>query len=174
MPPCLHTAKITASSNVCCQHEDWMTVPALNASMSFIKFWREKRGMTLQAVGEALEPPASAGTIHSYESGARDTSLKRLVNLAQVLGVSPGQLLDGPTRLPTQAEVAEMLAVAQSELPIGVSYADYPTAVASSLHAQLLRYAGRSANAHVGSRAPSTSPDEVAPPRPPTKKSAQG
>jgi len=67
-----------------------------NQGMLFIKEWRELRGLTLQALGEALEPPASAGTIHTYESGKRKPSLDRLIEMGRVLNIPAGLLVDGP------------------------------------------------------------------------------
>jgi len=139
--------------------------------MNFIKHWRKTKGLTLQALGEALEPAASAGTVQSYEAGSRDPSLSRLIEIARVLGVSPGKLLDGPPLIPSQAELAGMLASAQGELPVGVSIADYPTAVASSLRDQLLQFSGVASSGLAETGLPGKDHAEAAPPRRPTKRS---
>lgn len=62
----------------------------------FIKEWRESVGMTQQELGDAINPPASAGTISSYESGARNLSMERLRQVAVALGTTRGALLDFP------------------------------------------------------------------------------
>ena len=62
----------------------------------FIKEWRESVGMTQQELGDALNPPASPGTISSYESGSRNLSMERLRQVADALGTTPGALLDFP------------------------------------------------------------------------------
>lgn len=64
--------------------------------MIFIEHFRKVRGWTLQRLGEELDPPASAGTIKSYESEERTPSVGRLRDIARALGVTPGALLDGP------------------------------------------------------------------------------
>lgn len=64
--------------------------------MHYIREWITFSGKTLQAIGEELDPPASAGTVHSYGSGKRRPSQKRLADLARVLGTTPGKLLDEP------------------------------------------------------------------------------
>lgn len=142
--------------------------------MNYIKKWREDRGLTLQALGEAIEPTASAGTISSYESGKRDVSLKRLIEIARVLRVAPGKLLDGPSRFPDTDELASMIESAQREIPAGVSLGGYPSAVASSLREQLLRFLGEPSSAAAASVAPSKPRGEVAQSRRPTKAAAQG
>lgn len=174
MPECLHTAKHIASANVCTQHDALPGQCCQNAEMNFIRYWRSERGMTLQALGDELEPNASAGTVQSYESGSRDPSLSRLIDMARALGVSPGKLLDGPPPIPTEAQLAAMLATAQNELMVGVSLGDYPTAVASSLRDQLLQFLGVPANAGAASAAPKKPRAANAQLRAPTKRSAAG
>lgn len=111
--------------------------------MNAIKFWIKERGLTLQKLGERLEPPASAGTISAYASESREMSMDRLRDIARALEVTPGQVLDGPPHIPTESELASMLAAAQNEIPMDrLTTGDYPSAVASALRARLLRYAG--------------------------------
>jgi transcriptional regulator with XRE-family HTH domain len=139
-----------------------------------IKYWRKRANLTLQALAEALEPPSSKGTISQYESASRGFSLSRLIEIAQALNTTPGAILDGPVRLPTPEELASMLAEAQREITVGVSFEDYPSAVASSLHAQLQRYAGVTASVAVGSAETSKGPGGGVQPRYPTKRASQG
>lgn len=71
----------------------------------FIRQWRELRGLTQQALGDKLEPPASAGTISAYESGKREVSMERLRQIAEALETTPGSIIDGPPRPVVPAEV---------------------------------------------------------------------
>jgi len=140
--------------------------------MNYIKHWRKNRGLTLQALGDRLDPPASAGTIQSYEAGTRDPSLARLNDIARALHVTAGKLLDGPPRIPTESELASMLETAQRELAVGVSLGDYPTAVASSLRDQLLLFSGVPANGASEGGETKKAPASSARPRSATKRSA--
>jgi transcriptional regulator with XRE-family HTH domain len=139
-----------------------------------IKLWRTKAGLTQQQLADALEPATSKGTISQIESGTRGFSLPRLFDLARVLKARPGALLDGPTPLPTASELIAMIELAQREMEVGVSFEDYPRAVASSLHAQLQRYADSFANARAVKTETSPAPAEDVRPRQPTKKAARG
>jgi transcriptional regulator with XRE-family HTH domain len=111
MAGCLHTAKIIARGKVCTGSKDLPPAAWQNHAMShknFIKAWREHRGLTLQALGDKLEPPASAGTMSAYESGSRNVSMDRLTQIADALGTTPGRLLDGPPEGSVTAEVIQI------------------------------------------------------------------
>lgn len=174
MHQCLHTAKIDATRNVCTQHKASQSSCWHYGRMNAIRYWRNSRGLTLQALGEAMDPPASAGTISSYEGGSRDPSLCRLQEIAKILKVTPGALLDGPPTIPSEAELATMLEIAQREITVGVSLGDYPTAVASSLRSQLQQFAGVGASDPVEKAVKGKAHSEDALSRSPTKRSARG
>lgn len=64
--------------------------------MVFLREWRLHAGLTGEQLGAMLDPPASAGTISAYETGARNIGPDRLVQMAQALGTTPGKILDEP------------------------------------------------------------------------------
>jgi transcriptional regulator with XRE-family HTH domain len=108
MRRCLHTAKTIARGKVCAESKDLPSGAWQNHVMShknFIKAWREFRGLTLQTLGESIDPPASPGTLSAYESGSRNVSMDRLTQIAEALKTTPGSLLDGPPRSVVPAEV---------------------------------------------------------------------
>jgi predicted XRE-type DNA-binding protein len=72
--------------------------------------------------------------------------------------------------VPSEDELATMIQIAMRELPVGVSFEDYPQAVSSSLHAQLRQYqaAGGFRREDAGN-----APDTDAPPPKPTKPRGQ-
>lgn len=80
----------------------------LMSTKVYIREWREHRGMTQPDLGDLLDPPASAGTISAYESGARNVSMDRLRQIADALETTPGSLLDGPPRAVVPAEVVNI------------------------------------------------------------------
>lgn len=97
-----------AIAKLCCVSDALQIAAWQNAAMSgkiYIREWREHRGLTQQALGDALEPPASAGTISSYESGKREVSMDRLRQIADALKTTPGSILDGPPAAVVPAEV---------------------------------------------------------------------
>lgn len=97
-----------AIGKVCCASDAFACNPWQNVAMGekvFIREWREHRGLTQQALGDGLDPPASAGTISSYESGKREVSMDRLRQIADALKTTPGSILDGPPRAVVPVEV---------------------------------------------------------------------
>jgi transcriptional regulator with XRE-family HTH domain len=60
-----------------------------------IRDLRESRGLRQTDVAEIME--TDAGSVSRVENGKRDPSLRQLRRLARRFGLSPGQLLDGPT-----------------------------------------------------------------------------
>ena len=96
IPACLHRAKSFASSNICLGDKAFVFAVRQNGGMNYIREWRAKKKLSQQALGEALEPPASPGTISSYEGGSRKPSQRRLEDIARVLETTPGALLDHP------------------------------------------------------------------------------
>lgn len=64
--------------------------------MNYIRHYRLAKGLTLQQLGDMLDPIASPGTLSAYESGKRNIGQTRLRQIAEALGVSQGSLLDPP------------------------------------------------------------------------------
>lgn len=114
---------------------------------NFIKHFRKARKLTLEALGAKFEPAAPKGTISEIENGKKGVSMRRLFEIAAALETSPGALLDGPPRVPTQDQLAAMLEAAQNEVGLeALTLGGYPAAVASGLHARLLQFAGIAPN----------------------------
>lgn len=78
-------------------------------------------------------------TVQRWESGNREPKHSDLDKLADALGVRVSDLFRSQDEVdaPTVEQLASMIGLAMRELPVGVTYADYPHAVAASLHAQL-------------------------------------
>lgn len=74
-----------------------------------LRHHRERVGLTQVALAESIGLDAS--TIRALESGRRGCSLHVLVNLAQELGITPGELLDAQTA--KDAETANGVLAAQ-------------------------------------------------------------
>jgi transcriptional regulator with XRE-family HTH domain len=75
-------------------------VQGILTPVNYIRAWREHAGLKQDRLGAALNPPASAGTISSYETGKRRVGAVRLEQMAAVLGTTPGKLLDEPPPAP--------------------------------------------------------------------------
>lgn len=107
-----------------------------------LKAWREHRKMSQAVLAEAVN--TNANMIGYLESGERGLTALWMRKLAVPLGVRPGLLIDGlpdeKPAVPSVSELGRMIERAMKELPIGVSFEEYPSAVASNLHAQLTRY----------------------------------
>lgn len=96
----LQIATIQASPKICSLQDDISRPDAQNSGMTNynlsaglkLKLWREFRGLTQAALAEELD--TSASVISLMENGQRKLSPDWLYKSAQVLGVSPGTLLD--------------------------------------------------------------------------------
>lgn len=61
-----------------------------------LKAYRKAAGLTQQALAEQLH--AGQSTVAQWENGARTPQVKRLLDIAGVLGVTPSALLDNQTK----------------------------------------------------------------------------
>ena len=77
----------------------------------YLKEWRKRAGLTGEQLGAKLNPPASAGTISSYETGARNIGPERLAELAAILGTTPGKILDEPPPVEGAQQVVAIPAI---------------------------------------------------------------
>jgi len=59
-----------------------------------LKYWREQRGLSQHALADKLG--VSRQTITNIETGRQYLSFKLLIEIAEVLGVTVGVLIDGP------------------------------------------------------------------------------
>jgi transcriptional regulator with XRE-family HTH domain len=85
-----------ATENVCSRANALEVALVHNANMNHIRAWRLSRGLTLQALADAMASQPSPGTLSSYESGKRTPSDGRLREIAFALRIPPGKLLDEP------------------------------------------------------------------------------
>ena len=97
---------------------------------------------TMRSVSLAAGSDSMLSKIMNPEKkgGIRHPSIEKMEAIARALGVSPSWLVygEGPADpIPDADELARMIERAMAELPVGVTYADYPDAVAASLRAQL-------------------------------------
>lgn len=114
------------------------------AGMEFganIKRFRKKLKWRQGDLAEALD--VAQATITRWETGEREPSFDDLEKLAKALEVSVSDLFreGAGDPLPSEHELEQMIQSAMSELPVGVAFADYPHAVASSLHDRLRQFA---------------------------------
>lgn len=133
---------------------------------------KRKKGLSQTVLAESIGTTISM--MGKIERGDRDLTSAWIVKLAEELGVKPYVLIAPPNLFPTESQLASMLATAQGEIEVGLSYADYPTAVASSLREQLLQFAGAGASFLAEPGAPANGHDGDAQSRRPTKKAARG
>lgn len=97
----LHTANLFATGKVCsggnAQHLSLrQTCRMSDLWQNHIAYWRKKAKMSQDELAAAIDPPTTKGTISQYESGKRTPSQQRLSDIADALGCTPGDLLDGP------------------------------------------------------------------------------
>lgn len=114
----LHTANLFATGKVCSHGNapSFRLRHAVGMSQlwsNHISYWRKQAGMSQDDLAAAIDPPTTKGTISQYESGKREPSQKRLIAIAEALGRSAGELLDGP-----QAAAPDRLEGAMPVTPI--------------------------------------------------------
>ena len=109
-----------------------------------IKTFRQKRKMTLVALANAAE--LSKGFLSDLENGKRDVSAKNLVKLADVLHVTPNDLLEFEA---THPKLKTMQLCDELAIERGLKIREYPgkwkTAKDIALHARKDKYAEESA-----------------------------
>lgn len=142
------------------------------ASMEFganIRRYRKAKGWNQGVLAERVG--VAQATITRWETREREPSFDDLEKLARVLEVTVSDLFrEGSVdTAPSASDLAGMVQRAMDELPVGVSFADYPTAVASSLHDQLAQY--QAAGGFRQTEDEAISPDTDAPLPAPTKQS---
>jgi transcriptional regulator with XRE-family HTH domain len=104
----------------------------------------EHEGWTLRAVSLRAGSDSLVHKILNPEKrgGIKSPTLEKVEALAKALEVDPAWLAFGrePAPIPSEDELSRMIARAMAELPVGVTYEDYPTAVSSNLREQLRLY----------------------------------
>lgn len=131
---------------------------------------RSERGLTQEQLAEKIG--VQQPTVQRWEAGGRQPRRGSLEAIAAALEVELSSLFeegDGSDLFPSEDELARMIQRAMGELPVGVTYADYPQAVSSNLHAQLRQY---QAGGGYQEQDEEIAPDTGAPPPKPTRKLA--
>lgn len=123
----LHTANQDATEKVCSDGNAHAFRLRHSCGMSdvwnnHIAYWRKQAKMSQDHLAAAVDPPTTKGTISQYESGKRAPSQRRLADIAEALGRSVSELLDGPQlerpTLPEGAEPVESIPIL-GEVPAG-------------------------------------------------------
>ncbi len=140
-----------------------------------LKIAREAMFGTAVEAAEAMGIPVSTYTGH--ENGRRGFPAARAPTYARKFGVAEEWLLygkgDGPI-VPSEEQLADMLAEAQSEISVVTPFAGWPRAVAANLREQLLRFQSSGLAPGGDSAALKPAPGKVARSGAPTKKSSRG
>lgn len=100
-----------------------------------IAHYRRLAGFTQEQLADAIG--STRNMVAKLESGARDLTSDWLERIGSAVGASPYLLIAPPETLPSEPELAQMLADAQSTLPAGLPYSEWPRAVAAGLHMRL-------------------------------------
>lgn len=72
-------------------------------SENLIRHWRKRRNLTLEKLAAKLQ--TSPGNLHKWETGKVSITLDRLANVADALGCSLIDLIDGLARVPVVGRV---------------------------------------------------------------------
>lgn len=143
-----------------------------NTDMAFgAKLARLRNGKNWTQADLAERIGVQQPTIQRWEAEGRQPRRASLAKLAKVLGVEVAELFDAAedNLTPSPEELADMIARAMRELPVGVSYEDYPTAVSASLHDQLKQFRVGGGFRHTSDEV--SVPGKVARPQRPTRRS---
>ena len=89
--------------------------PARTALHRGLRGWREARGLSQEAVADALA--VNKSTVHRWESGARALGLDDLGRLAAIYGVDPVALLLAPGDVQLASDLSAAKAVLASRCP---------------------------------------------------------
>jgi len=144
----------------------------------WFKARKRERKVNDSDLAEALGVERSVA--NKIVNGKVEFNAWRVEAVADLLQTSPWEVLfrigvvktppDPEMPVPSEAEIARMIQRAIDEMGDEASYEDYPQAVASGVHAQLVRY---QADARSQGRGEVSAPDTDAPPPKPTKPSAR-
>lgn len=110
-----------------------------------IATYRKAKGLSQTELATAIG--TTRNMMVKLEGGSRDLTSDWLERIGGALDVAPYLLIAPPDILPTEAELAEMLAAAQGTLPTGLPYSEWPRAVAGGLHTRLRTLASDRASA---------------------------
>jgi transcriptional regulator with XRE-family HTH domain len=101
--------------------------------------FRERLGLTLEEMAERID--ASDSQLSRWEKGKSNIPSKRLPELAKAYQCRVSEIFGEDNEIDetelTPDQLTEMVRIAQGEMQAGIVFADYPRAVATSLHEQL-------------------------------------
>jgi len=106
---------------------------------------RRMRDMTQSQLAEAIGTTRSM--LAKLEGGTRPLTSKWIEKLADKLDVEPFRIIAPERLFPTEEQLADMLRLAQQQIPAGLPYSEWPKAVAGGLHMRLQKLADDRANA---------------------------
>lgn len=110
-----------------------------------LKALRLRAGLSQAELGSAIN---STGSYYGkVERGDKTLTLEFIEKLAVKLGVEPYAIIAPDRLFPTEEQLADMLQLAQQQLPVDLPYSEWPRVVASGLHTRLLTLADDRANA---------------------------
>lgn len=110
---------------------------------------RYRKAAKLTQEGLAGEIGTTRNQLVKLENGSRPLTSDWLEKIGKALKIEPYLLIAPDHVLPSEAELAEMLAAAQQTLPAGLPYSEWPRAVASGLHMRIRTLAGDRASADI-------------------------
>lgn len=113
-----------------------------------VAYYRSRAGLSQDDLAEKIG--TTRNMLGKLERGARDVTGDWLEKIGDALNVAPHLLIAPEAFLPTEEELAEMIAHAQQTLPAGLPYSEWPQAVAAGLHTRIRTLAGDRANANTG------------------------
>jgi len=103
---------------------------------------RYRKAAKMTQTGLATAIGVKRDYVAKLESGAKPLSPEWLEKIGSAVGVEPYLLIAPEHVLPTEEELAEMLAASQQTLPAGLPYSEWPRAVAGGLYTRLRTLAG--------------------------------
>ena len=170
------------SSQNCAHYaQDLAIAPVHNSHMGIDWFKARKSELELNDADIAKLVGRERSVINKALNGKKGIEPSYIDGLAKALKASKLEILyhagyiDELPNVPSETELAAMIAEAQDEVGIeALTIGGYPTAVAAGLRERLLRYSGARPNARDVASETSTSRDEGARSRPPTKRSSPG
>lgn len=105
---------------------------------------RKARGMTQEQLASAIG--TSRNMLVKLEGGSRDLTSTWIERISEALDVEPFALIAPDNLVPSEEELAQLLAAAQQTLPAGLPFSEWPRAVAAGLHMRLRTLAGDRTN----------------------------
>lgn len=105
-----------------------------------IATYRKRAGLSQEQLAPLIG--TTRNMLVKLEGGKRGLTSDWLERIGEALSVPPYLLIAPEHLLPTEEQLAEMLSAAQSTLPAGLPYSEWPRAVAAGLHMRLRTLVG--------------------------------